>query len=441
MVNVHPLDHAVTAYDAGRVRLGLYTRISRDPDGTSEAPGRQESACRAWAERNGHEIVKLYTDRDISGYKDVQRPAFNSLLQARDIDGIICWRIDRLLRNWRDWAKLDTLLDNGLVLFTEDGTDSRRDAVSLAIKVTFAKEESRKISERVTAQREASARNGAAPSGGHRAFGYTRDKEIVQDEANEIRAAVKSILSGGSLSAITRDWNTRGVQTTTGGRWHSSVLRLMLGRPLLAGFRQYKQDIYPAQWEPIISEIEHKAIQRVFLGRSHQSVPKKHWLSGLLHCGVCGHVLQANREQYKCVGCGGCSVLIRFAVRAAEARLVRRAKRVTVQATETDYSGEVAAKEQAIQKWDDEFAYGTMDRFTYRRLRERLTSDLAELHRKQDSANYQIPADFETWWPERSILDKASDARKMIKKITVRPPGRGRRTYDASLFAFEWRSA
>lgn len=72
------------------MRLGLYTRISVDPNGTSDATERQEESCRAWAERNGHECTRLYTDRDISGYKDVQRPGFAALLSdaGREFDGI-----------------------------------------------------------------------------------------------------------------------------------------------------------------------------------------------------------------------------------------------------------------------------------------------------------------------------------------------------------------
>lgn len=83
------------------MRLGLYTRISVDPNGTSDATERQEDACRSWAERNGHECTRLYTDRDISGYKDVQRPGFAAVLASVEIPAHL----------WPEWFHIKDMRD------------------------------------------------------------------------------------------------------------------------------------------------------------------------------------------------------------------------------------------------------------------------------------------------------------------------------------------
>lgn len=423
------------------MNLALYTRISRDPDGTSEAPGRQEEACRSWAERSGHRIVRAYEDRDVSGYKAVSRPGFEQMMaEIEGVDGIVCWRIDRLLRNWRDWARLDTLFSTGKVLFTEDGSDSRRDSMSMEIKVSFAKEESRKTSERLIAQRKAAALDGRAPSGGNRMFGYTRSREVVEEEALEIRAAASVLLNGGTVLGIVRDWTERGVRTPTGGQWCGSTLRAMLSNPTLAGFRVHKGQVFPAQWTPILSESQHKSLQRLFLSRSRLRPPVKHWCSGMLSC-PCGEKLGANRAQYKC-RCGKVSIQIARAEAVVEDALRWRVLRSKVTDEQPDYGGEVAEKEERLQRWDDEFAFGTMDRFTYRRIREQLLHELEEVRIKQERVVFQFPADFDRWWPQISFLEKSSFLRRLAERIVVNPPGRGRRAnldYDASLFSVTWR--
>ena len=84
------------------MRIGIYTRLSRDPDGTQTATTRQANDCRAFAEREGWEVAKVYEDADLSGFRPgVVRPDFERMLEdieARRIDGVLVWKLDRLSR-------------------------------------------------------------------------------------------------------------------------------------------------------------------------------------------------------------------------------------------------------------------------------------------------------------------------------------------------------
>ena len=421
------------------MRLGLYTRISEDPDGRSDATERQEAACRLWAERNGHEIVAVYEDRDLSGYKTkVVRPAFNDLLAAsgNGIEGILCWRVDRLLMNWQDWAKLDSLLDSGVVLFTEDGTDSRRDGLILSIKVGFAKEESRKISDRLKSKYATQARNGEPAKGGHRPFGYTREREIVQDEAAEIQQAVARLLGGGSMRPITDDWNRRGVQTTTGRQWHPSVLRLMLRKAHLAGMRSHLGVLYKGNWEPIISEEQHRQLQSLFDARTRSRPLRKHWMSGLFYCAVCGSVLGADNTKYKCA-CGKVTILIAYAEQYALGEVLTELRKKKVERRDDSHEvyREIAEAEAALREVDDAYLiHRRVDRFAHSRAREHWEGKLRSLRKRMPSP---LPSGdiTEAVWARLSIQERSGVASLVIERITVSPPGRGKRRFDPSVFS------
>jgi DNA invertase Pin-like site-specific DNA recombinase len=84
------------------MRAALYLRVSTF-DQTTE---NQERELRAAAERLGHEIVEVYSDNGISGFKGRdRRPEFDRLCRdavRRRFDIIMAWSIDRLGRSLQD---------------------------------------------------------------------------------------------------------------------------------------------------------------------------------------------------------------------------------------------------------------------------------------------------------------------------------------------------
>ena len=84
------------------MRAALYLRVSTF-DQTTENQARE---LRAAAERLGHEIVEVYSDNGISGFKGRdRRPEFDRLCRdavRRRFDIIMAWSIDRLGRSLQD---------------------------------------------------------------------------------------------------------------------------------------------------------------------------------------------------------------------------------------------------------------------------------------------------------------------------------------------------
>ena len=289
------------------MRAALYARLSRDRDGASTGPDRQLADCRAMAAARGWEVVGDYVDRDVSAYNPhVQRPAYEAMiadLEAGEVDVIVTWKVDRLLRRPKDFEALwDRLQARGASLVTvADGIDSTLPIVGELVPrllVTFAKLESQNISVRIKRKAEEVAAAGRHWGGGRRPFGLTADwSEIVEDEAREIRAAAEAIIVGSaSRYSVACDWNARGVRTSLGHLWTQSVVTSMLRSPRLVGARRYRGELVRTGAFPAILELEVWQALQAAIGYRTRCTPGRFLLSGLLRCALCGAVLIGQRR-------------------------------------------------------------------------------------------------------------------------------------------------
>jgi DNA invertase Pin-like site-specific DNA recombinase len=99
-------------------RVALYIRVSTYEQTTAN----QAADLEAWAKRAGHEMVKVYEDKGISGTKGRdKRPAFDAMLKAavrREFDMLAVWSSDRLGRSMPDLIDvLQTIRATGLALY------------------------------------------------------------------------------------------------------------------------------------------------------------------------------------------------------------------------------------------------------------------------------------------------------------------------------------
>jgi DNA invertase Pin-like site-specific DNA recombinase len=99
-------------------RVAIYTRVSREDQLTIN----QERELREWAARAGHDVVKVFADKGISGAKGRdKRPAFDAMLKAavrREFDVLAVWSSDRLGRSLPHLVDvLQTIRDTGTGLY------------------------------------------------------------------------------------------------------------------------------------------------------------------------------------------------------------------------------------------------------------------------------------------------------------------------------------
>lgn len=313
-------------------RAAIYTRISVDRDGKSEAPGRQEADCRALAKLRGWKVTKVYSDRDLSAYsRVVERPQYDHLirdLEDRVVDALIVWKLDRLTRRGVVGVAqfLRVLEDTGAELVSVQepfiDTTSPIGKGVLGLMASMAEQESENTSIRTKRTHLEAAKNGKMHTGGNRQYGYTKDGKVDPDEAAVILEAVDRVLTGESLRSIATDFNARGIRTSAVGKrrrprphqlvdpelldengryelrgeWRSVTLSQVLRSPMLAGMRKHNGHVSRGTWEPIISEEIHEELLRVLASRrtDQSAEDRSHLLSGagVIRCGECGRPMR-----------------------------------------------------------------------------------------------------------------------------------------------------
>ena len=134
------------------MRVGVYARVSTH-DQTAE---NQLLELRRYVEARGWTAVE-YVDQGVSGAKD-RRPALDQLVadvRRHRVDGVVCWRLDRLGRNLRHLVLLlDDWQARGVAFVTlGEGIDTSTPAGRLVAGVlgSIAEFERCRIQERIHA--------------------------------------------------------------------------------------------------------------------------------------------------------------------------------------------------------------------------------------------------------------------------------------------------
>lgn len=326
--------------------MAIYCRISDDREGRQNGVERQEKQCRALAERNGDQVVRVFVDDDRSAYSGKPRPDYIRMLEylkAGGADGVYALAPTRLYRRLNEGMEFFELINKGALhvetvkqgrydLSTADG---RRDALRAAVDAQY---ESDLISERV---RDAAAEKLARGEyrGGPRPFGYesdgvtlrslqcpgcegldgfTTDRECKAcgaaalnapgSESSYIEMATDGVIAGESLRGICRTLKDAEVRTVErryrqpDGKkgepesrfWGPQELRNMLLRPRNAGLIEDKGEIVGrGQWPAAVSEERWRACKAILENPERRTAPApgRVWLGSSIYKCWCGDVL------------------------------------------------------------------------------------------------------------------------------------------------------
>ncbi|MDP9459343.1 MAG: recombinase family protein [Actinomycetota bacterium] len=286
-------------------RAVIYTRISKDREGAGLGVDRQRQECADLADRLGWTIVGHHSDNDLSAYSGKPRPGYRALLDDLErgrADAVLVWHTDRLHRRPVELEEYINVCDpRGVITQTvragplDLATPSGR-MVARMLGSTARYEVEHAIERQQAAKLQAAT--AGRWKGGRRPFGYEADGVTVREsEAAEIRRATDDLLAGMSLHAIARDWNARGVTTSTGGPWKPNEVRKLLARPRNAGLMEHRGEVLgPAQWPTIVPENLWRAVRALVADESRRTTTgnARRWLGGGLYlCGVCGTTLRA----------------------------------------------------------------------------------------------------------------------------------------------------
>lgn len=457
------------------MRVGIYTRLSDDRDGTQTATARQREDCERYAASRGWEVVDVFEDVDLSAWsRRVKRPEFERLLKAvadRELDVVLAWKFDRVLRSIRDFARIkDAAEDGGAYLVDMFGIDTSTASgkMQAGMMAIFAEAESDNISARVARKHLERAQNGLPKIGGYRTFGYSPDRSvIVHDEAALICEARDRVFGGETIHGICEDWRKRGIKTSAGKDWRQTTLSRLLCSSTIAGQREHRGIITDGTWDGIVSPedvVRLRAILKDPSRRTNASA-RKYLLTGLLFCGLCDEPLvgrpNGKRKRYVCnrsPGSRGCGKITRLAAPLEEyvVEMVLNVLRNSDLSEFTEDEPEVDELTWSIRQ--DEEALAELSRHYYveRRLsraeffqtRDTLEARINETRRRLSRRSgkpilaevISAGSELDKVWDEKPDAWKRAVIAATTNRITILPADRGVRFFDSSKVEIDWRT-
>ena len=228
-----------------KVRCAIYCRKSSEEglDQAFNSLDAQREACLSYIQSQCHEgwiaIDDQYDDGGFSG-GTLERPALQRLLrdvEARRIDVVATYKLDRLSRSLADFVKLIELFDEHDVTFVsitqQFCTTTSMGRLTLNVLLSFAQFERELASERIRDKFLASCKRGLW-MGGHAPLGYeVRDRKLVVNdaEASLVRHIFKRFLQVGSATKLVQELNAAGQRTKRGKAFDKGVVYRLLNNP------------------------------------------------------------------------------------------------------------------------------------------------------------------------------------------------------------------
>ncbi len=298
------------------IRCAIYTRKSTE-EGLAQSFNTlqaQREAAEAYILSHRGEgwraAPALYDDGGWSG-ASLERPALRQLLadiEARQIDCVVVYKVDRLSRSLLDFTRLLSLFEKRGVSFvsvTQDfNTGSSMGRLTLHILLSFAQFEREIIGERTRDKLSAARRKGKW-IGGRPVLGYEVAPEggrliVNAAEAERVReifalCARSSSLTEALEAARARGWTAKH-WTSRRGRVHGgqllsmSTLRLLVTNVLYRGEITHKGVVYPGEHPALVSQDlwQHvNAKHQLSRTKMSNNRPVETRLKGLVTCGHC----------------------------------------------------------------------------------------------------------------------------------------------------------
>jgi site-specific DNA recombinase len=271
-------------------RCAIYTRKSTEHglEQDFNSLDAQREAAEAYIKSQDHEGWKLikahYDDGGLSG-GTLERPALQSLLadiQARKIDIVVVYKVDRLTRSLGDFAKLVELFEGHEVSFVsvtqQFNTTTSMGRLTLNVLLSFAQFEREIAGERIRDKFAASRRKGMW-MGGTIPLGYdVHDRKLVvnEAEAETVRLIFARYLVLRCVSKLRAELDRKGVRSKqrilTSGRFLGGcsfargALYHLLRNRIYRGEVVHKGIAYPGEQSAIVDEELWNAVQAKLSG-------------------------------------------------------------------------------------------------------------------------------------------------------------------------------
>ena len=249
-----------------KLRCAVYTRKSTEEGLNMEfnSLDAQREACEAYVASQKAEGWLLVPDRyDDGGFSGgtLERPALQRLIgdiEARRVDVVVVYKIDRLSRSLMDFAKLVEVFDRNNVTFVSVtqsfNTTTSMGRLTLNILLSFAQFEREVIGERIRDKFAASRKKGMW-MGGFVPLGYdVKNRKLIinKAEAATVRMIFERFIKIGSATELVRKLRAEGICGKQGKLVDKGYIYKLLNNRVYIGEAVHKGVAYPGEHQAII---------------------------------------------------------------------------------------------------------------------------------------------------------------------------------------------
>lgn len=292
----------------------------------------QAQNIKAFAERNGYDLLEIYADEGISGKNISNRPAVRQLIEdskQEKFEVVVIWKLTRLGRSMKDVISIAEILNAnnvGLHSISESfDISTSTGKMMLGLLANFAEFERAQISENVKMAMMTLVKTHKQFPGG-RMLGYVSDKDsngkkvlvVEPEEAKIIELIFTKYLDGNGYRAIANSLNRMGFKTVRGNTFSTIAVKDILLNPTYAGMLRYNRYedweikrrkgynpnyiMVEGTHEPIIDKDTFEKVQARLKLESKQpqwNHKGENLLTGLLKCPECGGSMAASNTTNK----------------------------------------------------------------------------------------------------------------------------------------------
>ncbi|MCK6431724.1 MAG: recombinase family protein [Burkholderiaceae bacterium] len=284
---------AEIASPKARKRCAVYCRVSSDErlDQEFNSIDAQKEAGQAFvASQRNEGWIAVPDDYDDPGYSggNTERPALKRLLadiQARRVDIVVVYKIDRLTRSLVDFSKMVEVFERHGVSFVsvtqQFNTTTSMGRLTLNILLSFAQFEREVTGERIR-DKIAAAKKKGMWMGGVPTLGYdvvNRLLVVNEAEAAVVRRVFEEMLTIASPTQIaatltaegitTKAWTTQDGRVRSGARIDKKYLHKLLRNRIYLGELSNRGTWYPGVHAPIIERALWDKVHAVLDKDSH----------------------------------------------------------------------------------------------------------------------------------------------------------------------------
>ncbi|MDE7245362.1 MAG: recombinase family protein [Oscillospiraceae bacterium] len=227
------------------MKIAAYCRVSTDRADQLNSLETQKKFFVEYAEKNGHDLIRLYADEGLSGTKIRHRRQFQQMMADAELglfDQLVVKDISRLARNTVDLLQsVRHLKALGIqTLFLTANMDSMGDSeFVLTMFGALAQEESANMSKRIKFGKRVNAERGRVPNlvyGYDKTIGDYFNLTINPEEAAIIRQMYDWYINDGyGANKIAATLNQQGRKTKQGRNWSQNAVCRILTNPLYTG--------------------------------------------------------------------------------------------------------------------------------------------------------------------------------------------------------------